>query len=228
MDAGIFAMGAFALFPLAVLLFGIGAVIWFAVKRTWWGNVFATRGNPDTASFTRSLAADGAAVYQTTPARTSKVGFVLAIIGLLLMFIPIIGIIPLLIGVVVLSIGSRHRAPATITVSETSLGTGANRWNLADIVALNIRTDSDLNTSDPTPYARWENGQWTINSQSTTVMFSKAFNRRAVERSYVITLTLRQGGAEAVLAGGLTPETAEALCNSLMEEIGKRSATART
>jgi len=230
MDGGAVAVVIFGLAQLAIL----GVVAYFLVRKIWWRNAFAAIGNPVEAQFSRLPPADGESVFQVTPARSSRAGLILIVagLGILLVFTLLLpdailasmSLIPLIIGIVSFSIGSRYRAPATIAVSDRTLRAGQQEWRLADIAAVNIRRGSRINTDDPPLSAyRDASGRMVQRNQSTTVMFSKAFNRRAVERSHILTLRLHGGSEETVLCGGLNSNCADALYSDLSAEIARRA-----
>lgn len=229
MDAGVIAVVAVGLVQVAIW----GAVAYFLIRKIWWRNAITALRNPAEARFTRSQAASGESMFQVTPARTSRAGFALIGVGLLILLIftllipaailAAVGLIPLIMGVIAASIGSRYRAPATIAVSDQRLLAGRQEWPLADIATFNVHQGSRINTDDPGPSVyRDVSGRMMQRNQSTTVMFSRAFNRRAVERSHILSLRCHRGSQESVLCGGLTRQCADALHNDLSAEIAGR------
>ena len=135
----------------------------------------------------------------------------------------ILGLVPLAVGLVVLPVGARYRKRSTITVSSDALVSGKMNFPLADITALTVRAGSAFNTDDPgqaiytTPVGGQVHG-----GKSSSVLFTKALARRVVERSYLVILRTRQGSKEHVLAGGLTPDCAEALRDDITSELARR------
>lgn len=208
----------------------LGSVAYFLTRKIWWRNAIAAFANPVEAQFSRVQSTNGECVFQVTPARPSRAGFILIVTGLAILlvftlllpdgFLAALSLIPLIMGIVSFSIGSRHRVPTTIAVSDQKLRAGQQEWPLGDIAAVNIQQGSSINTDDPEPgIYRDVSGRVVQRNQSTTVMFSKAFNRRAVERSHILTLRCHSGSREAVLCGGLTGKCADALLNDLSAEI---------
>lgn len=216
-------------FGLIVLVAAVAAAFYFGGKAGW-GNAFATLGNSARSRFSQSPSPDGGVVFDVTPARPSRGAFIFLLVGVLISSlmavsaIGMLGLIPLTIGILGFPIGARHRVPATITVSGSGVSNGQNTWSLADIAGINIRRGSNINTEDPgqiiqtTPGGRMVSG-----GKPTSVMLSKALNRGAVERSYLLTLRSRTGSEEAVVSGGLTLDCAQALRDDLSEEIAKHS-----
>lgn len=231
MDAGVVAVVIFGLVQLAIL----GGVAYFLTRKIWWRNAFAAFSNPVEAQFTRAQSVNGESVFQVTPARPSRAGFTLIVTGLAILLVftlllpaallAALGLIPLIMGIVSFSIGSRHRIPSTITVSDERLRVGAQEWPLADIAGVAVRQGSNVNTDDPEPGVyRDVSGRMVQRNQSTTVMFSRAFNRRAVERSHILTMRCHNGSRETVLCGGLTRPCADALAGDLSADIAQRGA----
>lgn len=230
MDAGVIAVVIFGLVQLAIL----GGVAYFLTRKIWWRNAIAAFANPAEAQFSRVQSANGECVFQVTPARPSRAGFILIVTGLVILlvftlllpdgFLAALSLIPLIMGIVSFSIGSRYRAPATIALSDQRLRSGEQEWPLADIATFRIGRGSSVNTNDPEPgIYRDVSGRMVQRNQSTTVMFSKAFNRRAVERSHILTLRCHSGSRETVLCGGLTGQCADVLFNDLSAEIAGRT-----
>lgn len=233
MDTWVIAVGIFGLVQLAIL----GGIAYFLIRKIWWRNAFAAFGYPVEAQFSCALATNGETVFQVTPARSSRAGFILIVAGLvILLFFTLLlpdgtlaffSVIPLFIGVVAFSIGSRYRVPAAINVSAQTLRAGQQTWPLADIAAISIHRGSSINTDAPEPSVyRDVSGRLMQGNQSTTVMFSRAFNRRAVERSHILAVRRHSGSQETVLCGGLTRKCAEALVNDLSTEIARRASKA--
>lgn len=230
MDGGVIAVVVFGLVQLAIW----GGAAYFLIRKIWWRNALAALRNPAEAQFTRVQSASEESVFQVTPARPSRAGLMLIVTGLAILLIftlllpaailAALGLIPLIMGIITFSIGSRYRAAATIAVSDQALRAGQREWPFADIAAVNTYQGSSINTDDPAPGTyRDVSGRMIQRNQSTTVMFSKAFNRRAVERSHILTLRCHGESQEAVLCGGLTRPCADVLLNDLSAEIARRT-----
>lgn len=84
---------------------------------------------------------------------------------------------------------------STIAVSDDTLQRGSDSWALSDIRAFGVHRGSQVNTEQPAQ---------TYTGASTSLMFSRALDRKAVERSCRVTVRTRAGSKETVLAGGLT------------------------
>lgn len=208
---GVITLGAAAYFGLLSGL--LNAVMTFANSKI---SVFRRKGSPGNDT-----------IFHVSPARPSRGALIAIGVGSLTIYqFPdfwILGLVPLAIGLVVLSVGARHRKRSTITVSGDVLVSGKMKFPLADIGALSARAGSAFNTDDPgqaiytTPV-----GRQVLGGKSSSVLLMKALARRVVERSYLVTLRTRQGSKEHVLAGGLTPECAEALRDEITSELARR------
>ncbi|SLN10486.1 hypothetical protein [Oceanibacterium hippocampi] len=208
-----------------LLLLAAGYVL---LTKFGWANAFRTLGNRATSRFVRS-SADGGTTFEVVPARASRAALVLLISGaalcsqLWLEIIALFGLIPVTMGLLAFPIGARYRTPATITVSDQDIRSGDKAWPLSDVADLNLRRGSRIRTDEPPQVVhRTAGGGLVYGAQPTSAMFSRALNRRAVERSYLVTLRTRSGSDETVLSGGLTLECAQALQNDLRAEIAAR------
>lgn len=217
-------------FPLIIAIIVLGAAAYLGLL-TGVMNAVTTLGNSTTSAFLRSTPSANEATYHVTPARSSR-GAIIAIgIGLLLIYqFPgfwIVGLLPLVMGLMVLMVGARHRRRSTIRIAGDLLVCGKQQWPLADIAGLHVRAGSRFNTDDPGQaiYTTPVGGQ-VLGGKSSSVLFTKALARRVVERSYQVTLRTRQGSKEQVLAGGLTPECARSLADDLASDIVARGFTA--
>lgn len=213
-------------FPLIIGLIVLGAAAYFGLL-TGVMNAVTTLGNSNTSAFRRSTPSANEATYHVTPARPSRGAIVAIGIGLLLIYqFPgfwIVGLLPLVIGLVVMLVGARHRRRSTIRIAGDVLFCGKKQWPLADIADLQVRAGSRFNTDDPGQaiYTTPVGGQ-VLGGKSSSVLMTKALARRVVERSYLVTLRARQGSKEQVLAGGLTPECARSLADDLASDIAAR------
>lgn len=177
--------------------------------------------------FRRSMLSGDETRFDVTPARPSRGALVALVVGLLLIYLVpdfwIVGVVPLVIGLMVLSVGARYRKRSSITFAQDQLVAGKRKWALADIVGVNVRAGSSFNTDDPGQaiYTTPVGGQ-VLGGKSSSVLFSKALARRVVERSYLLTLRTRQGSKEDVLAGGLSLDCAKSLRDDLASEVTRR------
>jgi hypothetical protein len=188
--------------------------------------IFLTLGNPSRSRFRRSES-DGRTIFIVTPARPSWAGLVAIALGAALLMtsetlgsLALFGLIPLVMGLIALPIGARYRRPATITVAPDAIHSGGKSWPLEEIADFKVRLGSRINADEPAPVIhRTPAGGLVYGSKSTSAMFSRALNRRAIERSYLVTLRTRAGSDEAVLSGGLTLDCADALRRDLRDAV---------
>lgn len=230
MDFGVIVVAIFGLVQLAIW----GGAAYFLIRKVWWRNAIAAAGNPPEATVVSTRSVNGERIFTVTPARSSRAGIVMIIVGVSILllftlslpdaFLASLGLIPLIMGTIAFAIGSRYRMPAEIVVAGQSLRAGPRTWPLAEIAAIKVKQGSNVNINNPKPGVyRDVDGRIMQRSQSTTVMFSKAFNRQAVERSYIVTLRSHNGSNETVLCGGLTAECANSLCSELLSNIAVRT-----
>lgn len=219
----------------AVLLLLLVAGGYFLMKRLGAPSLFTTLLNPARARFTRhDVAESGTAVFDVTPARASwaivlfctviflagyglyradqNTGHAGPLPFLIWVFVPVFGYF--------LLIGARDRKPARLTVSDQTLSTGARSWLLAEIASLQVRKGSrsgerEVGTIMTTDLATGI----TTGGRPTSALIAQAIGGRMAERSYLLTVRTRSSSEEHVLAGGLTPECAEALLHDLNERL---------
>lgn len=206
------------------LILIVVAVSFYYRKKFSWLNSFSSIGYPADSRFERSETSADEVIFNVTPARSSRGALIFIISGFLISLIPgigIIGIVPLVMGLLVFPVGSLHRKPAILRITNKSLSDGDKEWSFSDIVAIHVRNGSSFNTEEPgQPVYSTPQGP-VYGSKSTSVVFTKALGRRVVDRSYLVTLLTRQNSDESVLSGGLTLQCAEALRNSLTSEMAK-------
>jgi hypothetical protein len=213
-------------FALIIGVIALGAAAYFGLL-SGLANALMAFANSKTARFSRSAPTESETIYHVTPARPSRGALIAVGIGLLLIYqFPgfwIVGLIPLLIGLMVLPVGGRYRKSATIRVAGDVLVSGRHNWPLTDIVSLNVRAGSAFNTDDPGQAVYTTPGAGLVQGgKPTSVLFMKALARRVVERSYLVTLRTRQGSKEHVLAGGLNRDCAGSLADDLASDIVAR------
>ncbi|MEZ5566094.1 MAG: hypothetical protein R3F24_11460 [Gammaproteobacteria bacterium] len=207
---------------LIILVVAIAAVLYFG-RSSSWGNALSALGYPTESRFERVTSSPDEVRFKVTPARSSRGAILFLSTGGLIFLIPgfgIFGLIPLVMGLMILPLGSRYRKPATLGVVADGLVDAQGKWSFADIAGLYVRGGSSFNTDDPGQgvYTMPDGGH-VYGGKPTSVMFTKALARRVVERSYLVTLRSRSGSQEHVLSGGLTLKCAQALRDDLSSEI---------
>lgn len=213
-----------------ILLVVLGTAGVFLANKLGLMGFVLTLGNRGKSRFRRSES-DGHTVFNVTPARPSLTALAAIAVGVVMLMnvetleiIALFGLIPLTMGLLAFPIGARYRQPVTITVSDDAIHSGAGTWPLGEIVDFNVRRGSRINADEPAPVIyRTPGGALVYGSRSTSAMFSRVLNRRAIERSYLVTLRTRAGSDEAVLSGGLTLDCAEALRRDLRDTISSNA-----
>ncbi len=213
-----------------VLLVVLGMAGFFLARKLGGLGFVLTLGNRGRSRFHRSER-DGQTTFNVTPARPSIAALVAIVVGVIMLMnvealeiIAFFGLIPLTMGALAFPIGARYRQPATITIADDAVSNGGKSWRLGEIADFNVRRGSRINAHEPPPVVqRTPDGGLIYGSKSTSAMFSRALNRRMIDRSYLVSLRTRAGSDETVLSGGLTLDCAEALQRDLREALSKNA-----
>lgn len=209
-----------------ILLVVLGVAGFFLARKLGLLGFILTLGNRGRSRFHRSER-DGHTIFNVTPARPSIAALVAIVVGVVMLMnvetleiIAFFGLIPLTMGALAFPIGARYRQPATITIADDAVSNGGKSWRLGEIADFNVRRGSRINANEPPPVVqRTPDGGLVYGSKSTSAMFSRALNRRMIDRSYLVSLRTRAGSDETVLSGGLTLDCAEALQRDLREAL---------
>ena len=213
-----------------LLLVVLGVAVFFLGRKLGMLGFFQTLGNRSRSRFRRSES-DGQIIFKITPARPSLAAVIAIALGVALLWraealcsIAWFGLLPIIMGAMAFPIGARYRRFVTITIAADAIHSGGKSWRLQEIADFNVRRGSRINADEPAPVIhRTAAGGLVYGGKSTSAMFSRALNRRAIERSYLVTLRTRADSDEKVLSGGLTLDCADALRGDLRDAVSTRA-----
>lgn len=183
-------------------------------------NVFRTWGNSATANFVRRDDPEtGGYLFDVKPARAARMpALPLFVVGLLLLWAflgggsgwtYVLALVFLGVGCSFVAPGARHRRRALVSVSPAGLRSG-------DLV-IPVNQVAEFRVAHRGLVVDPDNPVGGLNGVPLSTMLGRLMGRRQAERGYVVEVRADGQGSSTVLAGGLTPDCAEALATDLVK-----------